>query len=102
MSSKIVKEESSKLLHRIDVSLQVEYDNNVLSKADAQKIVAKEKKADESLVVIKKISPVYGHKKAVIVASIYDSADALKKVEPPKKEKKAVGEAAPAAPAKKK
>lgn len=102
MSSKIVKEEVSKLLHRTDVSLHVEYDKNVLSKADAQKIVAKEKKVDESLVVVKKIAPVYGHRKAVIIASVYDSAEALKKVEPPKKEKKVAGEAPKAAPAKKK
>jgi len=102
MGSKIITENHSILLHRTELSMEVDYDKNVPSAADSKKIIVSSKKADESLVVIKKIAPVYGQNKAIITASIYDSADALKRVEPPKKEKKTAAAPAPAAPAKKK
>ena len=102
MGSKILDEKSSVLLHRKDIIAEVDYDAAVPSMGTAKKAIASAKKVDESLVVIKRISPKYGQKKALIEAYIYDSAEFIIKIEPKKKEKKAPGAEAPAAPAKKK
>lgn len=102
MSSKILDEKSSVLLHRKEVKAEVEYDAAVTSIDAAKKAIASAKKVDESLVVIKRIVPKYGQKKAVVEAYIYDSAEVMAKIEPRKKEKAVPGAPAPAAPAKKK
>ncbi|MFH1053996.1 MAG: hypothetical protein V1740_06275 [Candidatus Woesearchaeota archaeon] len=84
----IIEEKDSSLLNRKELIIDIDFEVVPLSKKDAVKKVAGLKKVDPSLVVIKKIAPKYGIKKAIITAFIYDNVDNLKKIEPKIKGKK--------------
>ncbi|MFH1315995.1 MAG: hypothetical protein ABII01_00595 [Candidatus Woesearchaeota archaeon] len=84
----IIEEKDSFLLNRKELIIEIDFEVVPWSKKDAVKKVAALKKVDPSLVVIRKITPKYGIKKAVITAFIYDNVDNLRKIEPKKKGKK--------------
>jgi len=85
---KVIQDKESQLLHRHEMIIEVDYEKTPPSNKEAAAFVASQKKVDEARVVIKKIAPVYGTKKSIIYANVYDSVDAKLKVEPKIKEKK--------------
>ena len=87
----IIQDKEAPLLHRHEIIIEVDYEKAPPSNADAIKMVASQKKVDESKVAVKKIDQVYGLKKARVYASVYDSVDSLKSIEPKVKVKKEDG-----------
>jgi len=84
----VIQDKESQLLHRHELVIELDYEKAPPSNKEAAAFVASQKKVDEARVAIKKIAPVYGTKKSIIHANVYDSVDAKLKVEPKIKEKK--------------
>lgn len=87
------------LLSRTELQLDLPYQNATPSTAEVKKMVADKLKASEDLVVIKKIANIFGTKKALVAAYIYDSKESFDKFEPKPKAKKAQEVTASPAPA---
>lgn len=81
----IIKQEDMKLLSRKDYIINIDYDGATPKNEEVKKMLASNLKHDESLIVVKHIYPVFGEKKANVVASIYDDIASLKKIEERKK-----------------
>ena len=90
MSSIEVREKRDvRVLKRKEVVIDVEFSGKATpSEAEVKKMVAAQLKADEALVVVKKVGQHFGMTKATITARIYDDEKALKDVEEIKKRKK--------------
>lgn len=90
MDLSIINKKDNPLLSRVELSAEVKFVNAPTpKKEDVKKKIASVEKADEKLVVIKKIGNTYGIGKINILAYIYSSEEDLKKIEPKKKDKNA-------------
>lgn len=90
MDLKIIKKQDNPLLSRVEIEAEASFLNEPIPKReDVKKKILAVEKADEKLIVIKKIVPSFGVGKAKVLVYIYKSEDELKKIEPKKKEKKA-------------
>lgn len=89
MDLKIIKKHDNPLLSRLEIEAEAGFLNEPIPKKEhiKKKILAVEK-ADEKLIVIKKVVSSFGVGKAKVLAYIYKSEDELKRIEPKKKEKK--------------
>ena|SRR3989338_3414767 len=88
MELKIIKEKESPLLSRKEITANVAFSNATPSEKEVRKLLAGQLKADEKLVVVKKISGQFGNRKAKALAFYYMSEEEMKRIEPQKKESK--------------
>ena len=96
MDLKIISKKDNPLLSRVEIKAQADFVKEPTPKQDeVKKKIASAEKANEKVVVIKKIDNSFGVGRINILAYVYSSEDELKKIEPKKKEKgaKAGGEA---------
>ncbi|MFA5993040.1 MAG: hypothetical protein WC796_05015 [Candidatus Pacearchaeota archaeon] len=93
----IKEDRKNSLLHRQEVIALVE-NQMTLSKQEAIKAISEHFKKSEETVVIEKIDSLFGTKKTIITARVYDSPESRKKMEviPRKVKKKLAKEAAEA------
>lgn len=91
MDLKIISKKDNPLLSRVEIKAQVSFVNAPTpKKEDVRKKIISIEKADEKLVVIKKIENTFGVGGINVLAYIYNSAEELAKIEPkPKKDKTA-------------
>ncbi len=102
MELKILDKKDETLLSRTSIKADLTFQGVTPSKEKVQQALASLLKVDENLVVIKKIRTLFGQEKAEVIAYNYESAKALKNIEPKKKEKvEKKGEAAETKPAEK-
>ena len=85
------------LLSRTELQLDLPYKSATPSSIDVRKTVAEKLKSSEDLVVVKKIGNIFGSRKALVTAYVYDNQESLDKFEPKPKVKKVKEEAPPAA-----
>lgn len=96
MEIKVINKKDNALLSRVEVKAEIGFFNEPTpKKEDIKKKIASMEKADEKLVVIRKIACSFGFGKANVLAYIYKSEDELNKAEPKKKEVKKAEGAAP-------
>ena len=74
-----VKEQ--KLLSRKRVEMVVEFENATPSYAEVKKKVAAEAKVSEDVVAVQHVYGTFGQRKAKVIANVYDSKEALDKIE---------------------
>ena len=86
----IKKDFSNKLLKRRELAVILEKDSNP-GYEHVKKEVAQKFKADENLVVVKKVVSGFGNNEFKIDVFIYGDEESMKKIEPKKKEKKKEG-----------
>jgi len=84
----IIEDRKNPLLHRQEVIIVIEKPMTI-SKQEATKIISEHFKKPEENVVIEKIDSLFGTKKTIITAKVYDSLESRKKIEViPRKVKK--------------
>jgi len=101
MKIDILNEEDKPLLSRTEVNTLIEFEGATPSKNDVQVGIAKIKKKDESLVVVKNIYVHFGTTKAKSLIYIYNTKKEMDNIEPKSKvktEKKEVKEKPKEAP----
>jgi len=101
MELKIISKKEEPLLPRTEVKAEITFQGVTPSKKDLQKQIASSLKTDENFIVVKQIKTLFGQQKANVRALQYESEEALKKVEPKQKVKKAKTAAEQPAEAKK-
>ena len=101
MEVAITAEEEKPLLSRKEISAKVSFDGATPSAKDVQELLAKQLKADASLVVVKQIASKYGLQEAGVLAYQYMSEEEKKRIEPSPKEKKEKPKESGEAPAEK-
>lgn len=89
MNLTITKEHEMPLLSRKEVNAEIIFEKATPSNADVAKSIAEKVKSDPSLVVVKHIYTKFGETKAEAEAYVYASKEALDRMEPKKKVKKA-------------
>ena len=89
MKLKILDKKEEELLSRISIKARIIFDKATPSNQEIKKQIASELKADETLVVVKKVSTEYGKTEADIDAYIYRAKEEMQKIEPRKKKKAA-------------
>jgi len=82
----IKKEFKNNLLKRIELEFDYESDSNP-GYEGVKKVVSEKYKADEGLIVVKKVSGNFGSNEFNVIVFIYENSDAMKKAEPKPKEK---------------
>ncbi len=85
MKITIQKTTEEPLLSRQRLAATVEFENAVPKRTDILKEIAGKTHVDEKLVVVTKISPSFGSKRAEITAFTYKNVDDLKRIEEKKK-----------------
>ena len=89
MNLKIINEKDEPLLSRKEVTAELYFEKAATPSNDkVKKNISSQLKADEKLIVIKKIDSHYGTTEAVVTAVVYTSKEEMEKIEPKKKEKK--------------
>ena len=102
MEIKLKSQVENPLLSRKELSASILFEGATPSNAEVKAAIAKEAKADESLVATKKISTAVGSKTAAVYAYHYMNKEDMARIEPRVKEKKAKPGQAPAEEAAKK
>jgi ribosomal protein S24E len=103
MNLTIKQETESPLLSRKEIKAEVIFEKATPSNDEVAKDIASKTKSSPELIVVKHIYTKFGETKADVEAYIYQSKEALEKIEPRKKVKageKKEGESDEAAPAK--
>lgn len=88
MKTQIIERKHNPLLGREEIIIDIEA-NSAPSFAEVAKIVAKELKAPEEALKVRKIDGKYGTSNFRIYVNVYSSKENMEKIEPRKKEKKA-------------
>ena len=88
MNIQIQSQKNNTLMSRKEVSATLAYDKSTPSKEELRKQLSTAMKVDPGLMVIKHIYPGFGRRMATIIVYNYESAEAMKNLEPEKKEKK--------------
>ncbi len=93
---KIIKQEKSKLLPRIDViAIKEHIESRTPSYEEAKEELSKDLKADKDLILIEHIYPNFGIGSSKIIAYVYESKEAMEKViKKTKKQREAEAKAA--------
>lgn len=81
MDLTIVETKEVPLLYRKEFTLRAYFDGPTKSRKELQTLVAKQVKADNTLVIIKKVDTTFGDKSAMIVAFVYDNPEMMKRIE---------------------
>jgi ribosomal protein S24E len=74
----IVKEFENKLLKRKEIVAKEKIDGPTITRKEAKEKLAKLVGAEENLIVIKSIKPLFGSNYVEIIANIYDDEKSLK------------------------
>ena len=86
MELTILDKQEKPLLSRLEIKAEITYQGPVPTTADVKKALASSLKADETLLVVKHIYPIYKNSKASVIAYHYKNKDEMKRIEPaPKK-----------------
>ena len=86
----ILKKHHNALLSRTELQVDLPFEKATPSVADVRKMIASHMKSAEDVIVIDRIATIFGHRKALVSASIYDSKESLDKIaKKPKKKKEA-------------
>jgi len=88
MELKIKEEKDAPLLSRKDIVAEISFKGATPSKTEARKRIASALKADEKLIIVKKIRTSFGSENAEVIACQYSSEETLKSIEPKEKAKK--------------
>ena len=88
MEIKIKSQVENPLLSRKELVAEISFDKSTPSNAEVKAAIAKEAKADESLVAVKNIFTAVGSKTAVVSAYHYMNKEDMAKIEPRIKVKK--------------
>lgn len=88
MNVQITEQKNNILLSRKEISAVLTYDKTTPSKEELKKQLAGAMKLDANLMVVKHIYPGFGRNRAAITVYQYENAEAMKKYEPKKKERK--------------
>ncbi len=78
---KILEKKPNPLLSRTEIKAEIEYTGATPSNNDVKNELAKQLSADVNLVVVKQILPIFGLRKSTVNAYLYDSKEALMKIE---------------------
>ncbi len=96
MILKLIEEKENKLLNRKELLLETTYTGPTPNTQEIKKAVVETLKSKDELIVINKINQIFGTRKAIIKAKLYNSSEDLKKVEViNKKPKKKIEEKKP-------
>lgn len=75
---KIIKKQENKLLSRIEVKAVIDTNNgSTMKREEVKKMLAKELKVDEKLVIINKVTSYFGKNELNVIAKVYDDEKAL-------------------------
>ena len=86
MELKIINKKEDPLLSRTKVEIEITFDKATPSKAEIKSRLGKDLGKEEKLIVVKGIYMEYGLKKAKNLSYVYESEEALKRIEVGKKE----------------
>ena len=78
----IIEKKENKLLNRTEIVALDEYLDITPSREEVRKKIAESLKANEELVVIKNIFPIFGKRSATVIAHIYENKEDCERVEP--------------------
>jgi len=81
MNIEIIEKKDAQLLSRTEVACKVGVENKTPSRNELRKAVAKSLSVSPDLVMINKISTQYGKRDVKVVAHVYKSVEAAKKIE---------------------
>lgn len=81
MDLKIIEEKKVSLLDRTEFKLEINFEKVVPSREEIVKTVAAKTASKENLVVVRKISTIYGKTKAEVIAYVYTDEKSLKTIE---------------------
>ena len=81
MELQIKKQRETPLLSRNRVTLMMEYEGATPSRLEFRKMVSKQLKAPEDLVIIKHIYTRFGQSKAKVIAHVYNDKKDMEKIE---------------------
>ena len=81
MSFKVAAKKENPLLDRAEISVEIIFTGAVPSRQELAKKIASHEGANENVVVIKSIETVHGYGRATVLAYIYKSEEAMKKIE---------------------
>ena len=87
MELKIINKKEDPLLSRTKVEIEITFDKATPSKAEIKSRLGKDLGKEEKLIVVKGIYMEYGLKKAKNLSYVYESEEALKRIEVGKKGK---------------
>ncbi len=96
MKFKIEKKDDKPLVERYELYVKIEDTTATPSNEYVRQEVSKATNKSPDLIVVKKVLQAYGKKDVHAIVYVYESAEALKKFEPKKKEKKGEAQAAQA------
>ncbi|MBI2546731.1 hypothetical protein HYV81_06145 [Candidatus Woesearchaeota archaeon] len=102
MEMEITSKKHNRLLSRTEVQVNLPYPAATPSLPDVKKTVAHLTKSAEDVIIIRRVANRYGEKSALVTAYVYDSKEAMDKIEPKPRQKKVDAKAetpAAAAPA---
>jgi len=88
---KIISQQDSPLLGRTDIVLELEHTGPTPSEAEVRKLLSKNLKHNEKLIVLKHIYPKFGEHKVDIIAYAYNDEKSMKNLENIKEEVKEDG-----------
>lgn len=88
MKMEILKENENKLLHRKELDIVFKDLTATPSKKDIVAAVSANMGASEGAIVLGSVHQKFGKREARVYVKVYESEDALKKIEPKPKEKK--------------
>ena len=88
MKMEILKENENKLLHRKELDIVLRDLTATPSKKDIVSAVSAHLGASEGAIVLGSVHQKFGKKEARFYVKVYESEDAMKKIEPKPKEKK--------------
>ncbi len=97
MELTITHRNENKLLERVEVEAEVTYDAATPSYQQVSEQLAATLKVPAEKLAIAHVYPAFSYRKAKVIARVYDSAEALEKIEKIKKKPKKKEAAAPAA-----
>lgn len=86
MELKIINKKEDPLLSRTKVEIEITFDKATPSKAEIKSKLSKDLGKEEKLIVVKGIYMEYGLKKAKNLSYVYESEEALKRIEVGKRE----------------
>ncbi|HIH05144.1 TPA: hypothetical protein HA372_03390 [Candidatus Woesearchaeota archaeon] len=96
MELSISQKDKEPLLSRMRVCGELAFESTTPSNAEVRKAVASSIKADEKLVVVRKVHNFFGRRKAAFEVCVYDDDKAMAAIEPAPKKKGGAAEAQPA------
>ena len=88
MKINILNEENKPLLSRTEINAEIEFEGSTPSKEEVKKEIAKQKKKNEELVVVKNIYNKFGLNKAKSLIYIYEQKKDMEMIEPKQRKKK--------------